>query len=161
VVISYSDGEGKYGQVGVAIWTQGNPIARAGAVRVPPSIRLSWDRKQTRNRHNDIFEVEAVGPLVILHNFADELKDSLWMHFVDNAAALLSLVRGSSSVENGDFITGATWSRIVELGCFTWFDQVDSASIPTHGVSTGRFDGPWILEPISFPSAAVPDASSM
>ena len=34
-VISYSDGEGKFGQVGIAVWQQGQKIGRAGVIRVP------------------------------------------------------------------------------------------------------------------------------
>ena len=103
------------------------------------------------NRFNDIFEVEAVGPLLVLHNFREELVDCLWLHFIDNAAALSSLVRGSSSVESGERITGLTWSRVVEVGCLPWFDRVESAANPTDGLSRGRLEGPWVLEHIQLP----------
>ena len=43
------------------------------------------------------FEIEAVGPLVLLENFPDLFRGSLWLHFLDNAAALSNLVNGSSS----------------------------------------------------------------
>ena len=82
-----------------------------------------------------------------------DLVDCLWLHFVDNSSALSSLVRGGSSVESGDHITGLSWSHIVGVGCMPWFDGVDSASNPTDGLSRERLQGPWTLEPIQLPSA--------
>ena len=151
VVISYSDGEGADGQVGIAVWRQGELMGRAGVTRVPEDLRAKWDTERKLDRHNDIFEVEAVGPLLVLHNFSEVLADSLWLHFVDNAAALSALVRGGSSVDSGDLITGLTWSYIVGVGCYAWFDRVDSASNPTDGLSRAGLEGPWCLEPIQFP----------
>ena len=94
-----------------------------------------------------------MGPLLILHNFGEDLTGCLWLHFIDNAGALSSLVRGGSSVESGDRITGLTWSHIVQVGCMPWFDRVDSASNPTDGLSRERLLGPWTLEPIRLPGA--------
>ena len=153
VMISYSDGEGSYAQVGIALWAQGQKMARAGVVRIPDDLRTHWDSKRKGNRKNDIYEVEAVGPLLVLANFGVDLVDCLWLHFVDNSGALSSLVRGGSSVESGDHITGLTWSHIVGVGCMPWFDRVDSASNPTDGLSRERLQGPWTLEPIQLPIA--------
>ena len=102
-------------------------------------------------RFNDIFEIEAVGPLVLLENFPDQFRGSLWLHFLDNAAALSNLVNGSSSVIQGDILIGATWSQIQRLQVFPWFDSVDSKSNPVDGLSRGRLDGPWKVESLAFP----------
>ena len=99
-----------------------------------------------------------MGPLLVLHNFGDVLAGSLWLHFVDNAAALATLVRGSSSVQSGERITSLTWSRIVGCGCLPWFDRVESASNPTDGLSRGRLEGPWVLEAIQIPRELLADA---
>ena len=143
VMISYSDGEGSNAQVGIALWEQGQSRACAGVVRIPVTLRKQWDQRRKQNRFNDIYEVEAVGPLLILHNFGEDLKDALWLHFFDNSGALSSLVRGGSSGESGDRITGLTWSHIVQVGCMPWFDHVDSASNPTDGLSRE-----WLLGPM-------------
>ena len=108
VMISCGDGEGSHAQVGIALWAQGQKMARAGIVRIPDDLCTHWDSKRKGNRYNDIFEVEAVGPLLVLANFGVDLVDCLWLHFVDNSATLSSLVRGGSSVESGDHITGIT-----------------------------------------------------
>ena len=120
-------------------------------ISIPEDLRSEWDVNKKMNRFNDIFEVEAVGPLLVLYNFGDELVGCLWLHFVDNAAALSALVRGSSSVESGECITGLTWSHIVGCGCLPWFDRVESASNPTDGLSRGKLQGPWVLEQIRLP----------
>ena len=102
-------------------------------------------------RFNDIFEVEAIGPLLILENFGNELKGRVWLHVIDNAASLSALVRGSSSVLSGERITGLTWGRIAGLGCYPWFDRVESASNPVDGLSRGALQGPWTLVAIWLP----------
>ena len=92
-------------------------------------VRKTWVVSRT------FFEIEAVGPLVLLENFPDQFRGSLWLHFLDNAAALSNLVNGSSSVIQGDILIGATWSRIQRLQVFPWFDRVDSKSNPVDGLS--------------------------
>ena len=105
-------------------------------------VRRLWDKQRSRNRWNDIFESEGVGPLVLLENYPEVLEGSLWLHFIDNAAALSSLVNGSSSVREGDVIVGETWSRIQGLKVFTWLDRVDTSSNPVDGLSRGILSGP-------------------
>ena len=86
LVVSYSDGEGSNAQIGVAFWTEGRqPIA--GVLRVPECVRQLWDHQQCQLRFNDIYEVEAVGPLILLYNFPKVFRNCLWLHFIDNAAA--------------------------------------------------------------------------
>ena len=70
-IISYSDGEGSEAGVGVALWESGTQVVRAGVLRVPEEVRILWDRQKNLGRFNDIFEIEAVGPLVLLENFPD------------------------------------------------------------------------------------------
>ena len=86
-------------------------------ISIPEDLRSEWDVNKKMNRFNDIFEVEVVGPLLVLYNFGGVLVGCLWLHVADNAAALSAVVRGSSSVESGECITGLTWSHIVGYGC--------------------------------------------
>ena len=55
-----------------------------------------------------IYEVEALGPLLLLGTFGNVLRNALWTHYIDHEGAQASLVCGSSSVHSGDFIAGAT-----------------------------------------------------
>ena len=150
-VISFSDGEGVGAQVGIVVWIQGEQRGRGGVIRVPNSVRRLWNARRSLEHHNDIFEIEAVGPLLVLHNFARVVRGALWLHFIDNAGALSSLVNGSSSVMSGDAVVGLTWSYVAAVGCFPWFDRVDSKSNPVDGLSRGRLEGPWDLQQIHFP----------
>ena len=91
-----------------------------------------------------------------MHNFPEQLRGALWIHFIDNAAGLASLVRGSSSVTNGDVIVGMTWSEVHRLQVLPWFDRVESKSNPVDGLSRGIDDGPWgMLKPLTLPGLAL------
>jgi hypothetical protein len=81
--------------------------------------------------------------LALLQTFPKILKNSLWLHFIDNEAAQHSLVKGSSSIACGDVVVGETWKRIQQLGIYPYFDRVESKANPVDGLSRGRSDGPW------------------
>ena len=149
--VSCSDGEGSKAGVGVASWKNGTQVVRAGVHRVPGEVRMLWDGQKKLGCFNGIFEIEAVGPLVLLENFPDLFQGSLWLHFLDNAAALSNLINGSSFVTQGDILIGATWSQVQSLQVFPWFDRVDSKSNPVDGLSRGQLDGPWKVESLAFP----------
>ena len=138
----------------------------AGKIAVPTAVREHWKRQRKQQHHqhqrtssspeppeySDIFEIEALGPLLVLHNFGEILRGALWIHFIDNAAGLASLVRGSSSVTNGDVIVGMTWSEMHRLQVLPWFDRVESKSNPVDGLSRGKRHGPWgKLRPLTLP----------
>ena len=91
----------------------------------------------------------------VLANYPALQKGRMWLHFIDNAAALSSLVNGSSVCE-GVVIIGATWSRIQCLEVFPWFDRVDSSSNPVDGLSRGRLAGPWTVSRLTFPVSLLP-----
>ena len=52
----------------------------------------------------DIFQIEAVGPLLVLWNWGHLFREHLWIHFIDNEGALAALAKGSSSVMSGEMI---------------------------------------------------------
>ena len=56
-------------------------------------VRELWDRQQNRGRFNEIFEIEAMGPLISLGNLPKLFREALWHHFIDNAPALSSLIK--------------------------------------------------------------------
>ena len=150
LAVSYSDGEGECAGVGIALWL---PDGRClgGYIRVPDVLRRYWVHASEMSDARDIFEIEAVGPLLVLYNFGYLMRDHLWVHFIDNEGALAALAKGSSSVLSGEVIVGLTHELASELGIMSWFDRVDSASNPVDQLSRGRMEGPWKLQRIRFP----------
>ena len=146
VVVSYSDGEGS-GDGGVAVWHPALPKPRAAFLQVPWMLRRLWALQSSRTfkgtDQRDIFEIEAIGPLLLLDLWPELFRSVLWLHFIDNSSAQAALARGSSTVESGDAIVGLTWERIVSLRCLPWFDRVASKSNPVDGLSRGQLQGPW------------------
>jgi len=167
LVVSYSDGEGSDAGVGIAIWCPtiiGNR-PWAGYIAVPPEVRQLWHAQHEHAvrsitldsdlEFNDIIEIEGIGPLLILHNWGSVMKNSLWIHFIDNSSALGSLVKGSSTVNQQDIIVGKTWEYITTLNVLAWFDRVDSKSNPVDGLSRQDFSRSkncnWVWKGIVFP----------
>ena len=123
------------------MFEQGHKLV-AMYTEVPRVLRRLW-AKQVRGLFSDIFQVEAVGPLLLAHNYGERLRGRYWLHFIDNSSAQYSIIKGSSSVDSGDIIVGATWSLIAELQSWLWIDRVASKSNPIDGVSRLDFTGPW------------------
>ena len=137
--------------MGVALWCPSGIIV-GGYIAVPEEVRNIWSRAATAGDHYDIFEIEAIGPALILHNFAHLFApNAMWLHFIDNDAALATLVKGSSSVLSGEVITAFIHSRISSLGLWSWFDRVASKDNPVDKLSRGTLEGPWRLVDIEFP----------
>ena len=150
VAVSYSDGEGT-GCVGVALWAPcGKTVA--GRMVVPDAIRDLWSRAMVAGEAYDIYELEAIGPALVLSNFGHLLQDCAWFHFIDNACALSSFIKGSSSVLSADCIASFTSELAAKKNLWTWFDRVDTKSNPVDGLSRGDLEGEWELMDITFPS---------
>ena len=90
-----------------------------------------------------MFLIEAIGPLILLHNYPAILRGSAWVHYIDNTASQHALLRGSSSIMSGDPVVGATWDLAATVDCWPYFERVHTKSNPIDGVSRGDFSGPW------------------
>ena len=119
---------------------------------MPIELRRAWTKSNLADAYSDIFEIEAIGPLVVLETWPHLLRECLWIHFIDNNAALATMVRGSSSVASGDVINGMTWERVAKLRCRPWFERVESSANPVDGLSRGRRDGDWDIVPLRIPA---------
>ena len=118
---------------------------------MPTVLRLLWSQKRSLAETKDIFQVEAIGPLLILYNWGYLLAGHLWIHFIDNEGSLAALAKGSSSVMSGEVIVGATHEIAAKYGITSWFDRVDTKSNPVDQLSRGVMKGPWRLLRIRFP----------
>ena len=65
VAVSYSDGEGSGG---VALWAPCGRVV-AGKMIVPDAVRALWSRTGSAGDVYDIYELEAIGPALVLYNF--------------------------------------------------------------------------------------------
>ena len=158
--VSYSDGEGDTAGIGIALWfPDGSSIG--GYIQLPEAVRNLWSRRNCgAEEHFDIFEIEALGPALILSNWGHLMRPGLWVHYIDNDAALATLVKGSSSVMSGECISAYTHTLISEHSLWPWFDRVDSAANPVDKLSRGEMNGPWKLLPIVFPDLLLQSISS-
>ena len=84
----------------------------------------------------------------------------LWIHFIDNDAALATLVKGSSSVMSGEVITFHTHSLVAKCGIWVGFDRVASKDNPADQLSRGKLQGPWELKPIEFPPILITELNA-
>ena len=104
--------------------------------------------------YKDIYLIEAIGPLILLTAFPKLLRDALWLHFIDNAAAEASLISGSSGLQAADHIVGFTWEKAGSRRLWPFFDRVASKSNPVDGLSRGDSSGPWRgVTKVKFPIA--------
>ena len=103
---------------------------------IPESFRNLWKqielKMQKAESYEDIFQLEAIGPLLALHNWPDALHSCCWIHWIDNAGAQASLISGSSSIYSGDLIACKTWHLISERRIYPWFERVASKSNPVN-----------------------------
>ena len=143
-VVSYSDGDGGEAGVGICVWAPHLKDPLLAFCKVPPVVRDLWHRRAgNTDAYREITLIEAVGPLAVLCTFPRILKDSLWLHSIDNESAQYSLVNGSSSIMSADHVIGCTWERAARINAWPYFDRVASKSNPIDGVSRGRREGPW------------------
>ena len=76
-----------------------------------------WSTESTCGEHYDIFEIEAVGPALILNNLLyHSIPGAFWLHCIDNAAALATLVKGSSSVLSGECLIAYSHAQVAKAG---------------------------------------------
>ena len=136
LVISYSDGEGDWAGIGAALWHPAKSFPLAVYSEVPVHIREHWRIVSKSENFEDIFLVEALGPLLLLLTFPKLLSECLWLHFIDNSAPEASLVRGSSASPLGDHVVGLTWTCIQQRAIWAYFN-------PSDGLSRRKFEGPW------------------
>ena len=59
-------------------------------LEVPDELRMLWNLQKERSKtgvQTDIFEIEAIGPLIALLTWPQLLADRPWIHFIDNNTA--------------------------------------------------------------------------
>ena len=135
-VTTYCDGEGASAGVGVVIsggFPDGNQ-PKPVYLETPLGLINLWDLQTERSKtgaQTDIFEIEAIGPMIALLTWPPLLADRPWIHFIDNNAAQSALIKGPSNNLTGDTIAGETWNLIRKVRCWLWMDRVASKRTPS------------------------------
>ncbi len=88
--VSYSDGEGADAGVDVALRLPGYPVPMAAFMETPRELRMLWARQlqQSAALGHDIFEIEAIGPLIVLSMWGHLMHGMLWTHYTEIRAYL-------------------------------------------------------------------------
>ena len=143
-IISYSDGEGS-GGVGVAVFNHPNHSRpQAGYMRLPSVLRdlcrLIEQKLNGVADYEDIYQIEAIGPLLVLESWPDALHSCCWVHWIDNSAAQSSLINGSITIAR-EFDCGCNLdenNRNKKRRINPWFERVATDSNPVDGLSRGQ-----------------------
>ena len=94
-------------------------------------------------RKTQILAAEAVAVLtaLVLHPELLARREVVW--FVDNEAALSSLIRGTSRAEDVGHIASCTQLAMIAHSCSAWYEWIDSASNPSDGLSRDGIQDQW------------------
>ena len=71
-------------------------------------------------------------------------RESVW--FIDNAAAVSTLIRGSSRPEDIDSLAAAVTFQNAHVNHRPWFEWIDSDSNPSDGLSRLGIQDPWTID---------------
>ena len=131
------DAESGPPRLGWIIFQEGQ-LPRGRSALLPPEAMEDWIERKTQ-----IYAAEAIVPLLALfmepHIFRGH--DVLW--FIDNEAAMSSLIRGGARPEDVGRIAAAAHILMMELDCRAWFEWIDSNSNPSDGLSRLGLQDPW------------------
>ena len=94
-------------------------------------------------RKQQITAMEAFAPIAALETTPEIFEDSDIMWFVDNEAAVSSLIRGAARVEDIDAVAALTTVQAAKLKSSIWFEWIDSDSNPADGLSRDGVDDEW------------------
>ena len=132
-----------------------------GTCRVPPAVIAGW-----APRAQQIFPGESICALVIpfLWRQVFQAQDVVW--YIDNEAAVSSLIRATSSQTDVHQICQASHALFGLFSTRCWYEWIDSDSNPADGLSRDGLQDGWTLEQgwtlaePPFPAALYPDAFS-
>ena len=152
-IVVYSDASFENGvlRLGWVIFAP-NCTPLGGTTVVPHQVVSSW-----KGRSQQIFPGETLCALVLplLYPTTLESHDLLW--FVDNEAAVSTLIRGTTSELDVHLIAQCSLVRLARLGCRLWLEWIDSESNPSDGLSRAGLDDErtqqqgWSLMEFDFP----------
>ena len=104
--------------------------------RVQDSMVSKW---KGADGQRVIHQAELLPILVSTVSWAEYLRDRLVLIFIDNDAALASLIKGNSANEENGRIVHTVWQAMAREGISPWFCRVPATSDPSDDPSRGAF----------------------
>ena len=166
IYISYSDGEGAGGIGGILLpklWRSWDgtlhferdtpPLYFSGFL--PRVVPGEFGSEFVSLEH--ITAIEAAAVIVLLETFP-ELSNCLWLHFVDNDAAMYSFVKGSSSSNAMNELSALLHKCCSERKIYFYVQRVESAANPADPPSRGEelprdpLGRGWLRREMQFPA---------
>ena len=97
-------------------------------------------------RMTQIREAEAVAVLAACVLTPEFIRGRELVWFIDNVAALSSVIRGTSRAEDVGHIAACTQVAMLERSSSVWYERVDSDSNPADRLSRDGVHDKWTLE---------------
>ena len=136
---AYEDGKGSAGFLSVIDPGQPAETRLGRVITLPKNIYSIWGE----GRITYIAQLELLAMLVALIEVAPLIRDTYSVWFIDNVAALMALVKGSSNSHSLDQM-----AKIVHLACFAirtvpYFEYIESKANWADEVSRVGTQGTW------------------
>lgn len=130
-LVVYSDASFQQGvlRLGWVIYPRDQPPI-GGTCVVPREVIASWTP-----RTQQIFPGESICALVVPYLWPDVFRNTDVLWFIDNEAAVSSLVKSTSKELDVRRISQATHALLGLLSSRCWFEWIDSDSNPADGLS--------------------------
>ena len=127
----------RQGQAGMLLVHQSG--LRLGTyIKIDESVFLLWDDHPTK-----IAQLELLAVLQGLLTFPSHFRGRKVVWWVDNVAALMSLVRGRSDSLELDFMSQLVHFLLYALHCHIYWEWIPSASNWADGISRDGLSDPW------------------
>ena len=121
------------------VWLQDGVQVREGFVAdIPEGIYALWSPGDKK-----IAQLELLMVLYGLVNRPSQFRGRRGIWFIDNIAALMSLIRGRSSSPDLDRISSMIHVALFALRCWAWWEYIPSKSNWSDSISRLGFDDPW------------------
>ena len=121
------------------VWLQGDCQLREGFVAdIPDSLYDLWTPGDKK-----IAQLELMMVLYVLITRPAFFRGRRGIWFIDNLAALMSLIRGRSSSPDLDRISSMIHVALFALRCWTWWEYIPSKSNWSDSISRLGLSDPW------------------
>ena len=135
---AYENGKGSAGFLAVLNPGQPTEVRVGRVIDIPPEIYKFWGHRETY-----ITQLELLAVFVAMVELAGLIRHSHGLWCIDNVAALMALVKGTSVVPSLDQMTKATHLGAFALESQAYYEYVESKANWADEISRLGMEGPW------------------